>query len=71
MAPITASVTGFPPQQIDTERLRSLKESLCAINEESEDLLARLAVCVEPWMQWRVEEQVSFSACSECQRFRI
>ena len=61
MAPITASVTGFPPQEIDTERLRKLKESLCEIKEESEDLLTRLAECVEPWTKWLVEEQVCLS----------
>lgn len=61
MAPITASVTGFPPQPIDDDRLRALKENLCAINEETEDLLAHLANCVEPWTQWLVGEQVSSS----------
>ena len=59
MAPITASITGFPPQPIDDERLRALKASLGAINEQSEDLLARLADCVEPWTKWLVGEQVS------------
>ena len=72
MAPITASVTGFPPQQIDTERLRLLKESLCAIKEEeSDDLLARLAECVEPWTKWLVEEQVSISCAANTSNFKI
>ena len=65
MAPISASVTGFPPQEIDTERLRKLKESLCAVKEESEDLLTRLAECVEPWTKWLVEEQVSLSYAAD------
>ena len=60
MAPITASISGFPPQVYDDERLHQLKESLCNIPEEAEDLLERLAACVELWMTWLVEEQVSF-----------
>eukprot|EP00977_Amphora_coffeiformis_P002752 scaffold521_cov167-Amphora_coffeaeformis.AAC.43 len=58
MAPITASITGFPPQVYDDERLNQLKESLCNIPEEAEDLLELLATCVEPWIIWLVEEQV-------------
>ena len=59
MAPITASVTGFPPQLYDDERLRQLKEDLCNIPEGADDLLERLATCVEPWTTWLGEEQVS------------
>ena len=65
MAPITASIIGFPTQQIDDERLRSLIQNLSAINEESEDLLQSLATTVEPWTKWLVEEQVSFTLLIE------
>lgn len=58
MAPITASITGFPPQKVDDERLRVLLESLCAVPKDCENLTERLATCVEPWHEWFVEEQV-------------
>ena len=65
MAPITASVVGFPPQKVDDERLLHLKESLCSIPETSEDLLKRLALCVQDWTTWLVEEQVSLLSVRE------
>ena len=66
MAPITASITGFPPQKLDDERLRQLKDALEGLPEDAEDLLKCLADCVEPWKTWIVEEQVSLLGILKC-----
>lgn len=59
MAPITASTVGFPPQKLDDERLRNLRDALHAVPEDAPDLLEQLTNIVQPWKTWLVEEQVS------------
>jgi hypothetical protein len=73
MAPILAASVGITPQQIDDERLRSLKTSLWGLEfrgpqdpafSTPEEIampldIERLVALLEPWQSWAFEEQVS------------
>lgn len=73
MAPILAAPVGIAPQQIDDERLRSLKSALLELEfrgpldptfSTPEQIvmpldIERLVALLEPWQSWAFEEQVS------------